>query len=238
MFKRKKFKRIMLKLSGEVLEGNKDSGIDFNVIDEFCLEIKKIVSAGVQVAIVIGGGNFWRYRDFKDSYLDRVHSDYMGMIATLLNAMAMQQGFLKCGVKARVLSALPVDSVMEKYNRDNGVNYLENEEVVICAGGTGSPFFTTDTAAALRALELNCDVLLKGTKVDYVYDKDPKKYKNAKKYEEMTYTEVLEKKLEVMDLSAVSMCLSGDLPVIVFNQQIPGNLSKVVKGEKIGTIIH
>jgi uridylate kinase len=228
----------MLKLSGEVLEGKKQAGIDFNVIDSFCKEIKTLIKNKYEIAIVIGGGNFWRYRDSKESGFDRVHSDYMGMIATVMNSIALQQGFLKCGVKARVLSALPVSAVVENYNRDKGIAYLKQGEVVICAGGTGSPFFTTDTAASLRALELECEVLLKGTKVDYVYDKDPKKYKNAKKFEEITYNEVLERKLEVMDLSAVAMCLPNNLPVIVFNQQKEGNLARVAKGDRIGTIIH
>lgn len=232
-----KYKRILLKLSGEVLEGKKGSGIDFKVVAGIASELKDIRKLGTQVAIVIGGGNFWRYRDFKDSGLDRVHSDHIGMMATVMNAVALADGFRKAGLKARVLSALPVKTVAEAYDSDVGIESLEEGEIVICAGGTGNPFFTTDTAASLRALELRCDVLIKATKVDYVYDKDPMKHKNAKSFKKISYKDVLEKKLEVMDLSAISMCMADGMKVQVFNHTKKGNLLKVVKGMDIGTII-
>jgi len=227
----------MLKLSGEVLEGKNTSGIDFKIVQSISEDLRKVIKLGVQVAVVIGGGNFWRYRDFKESGLDRVQSDYMGMIATVINSIALMNGVKHAGMSARVLSALPMAAVVEPFIRENALKYLDAGEVVICAGGTGNPFFTTDTAAALRELELKCDVLLKATKVDYVYDKDPVKYKNARFYTQMGYTEVLEKKLEVMDLSAISLCAGEKLPVIVFNQKKQGNLLKVVKNGKIGTLI-
>lgn len=232
-----KYKRILLKLSGEVLEGKKGAGIDFSVVDKIAQEVLEIKKLGVQVAIVIGGGNFWRYRDFKESGISRVHSDHMGMMATVMNSVALANGFRRRKLHVRVLSALPVKTVTEPYDSDLGKKYLEAGEVVICAGGTGNPFFTTDTAASLRALELECDVLLKATKVDFVYDKDPMKYKDAKKFKKISYKEVLEKKLEVMDLSSISMCMSDGMKVQVFNQTKPGNLAKVVKGMDIGTII-
>lgn len=237
MKKRLAYKRVLLKLSGEVLEGNKGNGIDFKVLNSLCEEIVKVKKMGVEIAIVIGGGNFWRYRDFKDSGIDRVHSDYMGMMATIMNSLALRDGFKKYKVDARALSAFSMPVVAEEYLRDRGLNYLDKGKIVICAGGTGSPFFTTDSAAALRALELNCDVFLKATKVDYVYDKDPVKYKNAKSFKTLSYQEVLKRELEVMDLSAVSLCSNNKMPVVVFNLTKKGNIARVIKGEKVGTII-
>ena len=231
------YKRILLKLSGEVLEGKKGSGIDFKVLDDLCREVAGVRKMGVQIALVIGGGNFWRYRDFADSGIDRVHSDYMGMMATIMNSLAMRNNFTKYKVDARPMSAFSMPVVVEEYLRDRALSYMEKGKIVICAGGTGNPFFTTDTAAALRALELECDVVLKATKVDYVYDKDPVKYKNAKSFRTLTYAEVLARKLEVMDLSAVSLCGDNKMPVIVFNLTKKGNIARVVKGEKIGTLI-
>lgn len=232
-----KYKRIMLKLSGEVMEGKKDSGIDFKVVENLCKEIKDVKKMGVDIAVVIGGGNFWRYRDFVDSGIDRVHSDYMGMMATIMNSIALRDGFRKVKVDARPMSAFAMPVVVEEYLRDRAIKYMDSGKIVICAGGTGNPFFTTDTAASLRALELNCDVLMKATKVDYVYDKDPVKHKNAKAYKKMSYGEVLEQALGVMDLSAVALCRDNDLPVQVFNLTKKGNIAKVVKGQQVGTLI-
>ena len=223
-----KYKRVMLKLSGEVLEGRREGGIDFEVVRELCKEVVQIKEMGVDVVIVIGGGNIWRFRDFQDSALDRVSSDYMGMLATIMNGMAMQDQFEKLGVEASALSAINMQVVIGTYLRAKALDYLRKGKIVICAGGTGNPFFTTDTAAALRAAELNCDVLLKATQVDYVYDKDPKKYKDAKKFTKLTYNEMLKRELGVMDLTAVSLCLTTKLPIIVFNLHKKGNLAKVV----------
>lgn len=238
MAKKLAYKRILLKLSGEVLEGKLGSGIDFKVLESLCREIGEVKKLGVEIAIVIGGGNFWRYRDFKDSGIDRVHSDYMGMVATVMNAIAMQNAFYKNSIKSRALSAIHMSEVLGTYYRDKALDYLEDGKIVICAAGTGSPFFTTDSAAALRALELRCDVLLKATKVDYVYDKDPKKFKNAKSFKKISYGQVLEKHLGVMDLAAISLCSEAKLPIVVFNLTKKGNIARVVKGEKVGTIIN
>lgn len=232
-----KYKRILLKLSGEILEGKGGGVIDFKVLEELCKEVADVKKLGVEVAIVIGGGNIWRYRDFKDSKLDRVSSDYMGMLATIMNAMAMQDTFTKFGVDARALSAINMPVVVGTYLRAKAMDYLKRGKVVICAGGTGSPYFTTDSAAALRALELECDVVLKATKVDYIYDKDPMKYKDAKSFKKLTYNEVLARELQVMDLSAVSLCLEKKLPILVFNLYKKGNIARAVKGEAVGTLI-
>jgi len=227
----------MLKLSGEVLEGKNGSGIDFEVVRKLVKEIVAVKKLGVKIAIVIGGGNIWRFRDFQDSGLDRVVSDYMGMLATIMNAMAMEDQLRKVGVKARALSAISMPTVTESYIRAKALDYFEKGTVILCAGGTGSPYFTTDSAAALRALELDCDVLLKATKVDFVYDKDPKKYKDAKKFENLSYHEMLKRELLVMDLSAVSLCMEKKLPIIVFNLHRDGNIMRAIFGEKIGTLI-
>jgi len=237
MVKNLKYKRILLKLSGEVFEGDKGNGIDFKVVESLSKEIAAVRELGVHVAIVIGGGNFWRYRDFVESGIDRVHSDYMGMMATVMNSLALSSGFRKQGIDARALSSFSMPVVVEEYFRDKALSYLNEDKIVICAGGTGNPFFTTDTAAALRALELQCDVLMKATKVDYVYDKDPMKYSDAKKFTGMTYQDVLSSELGVMDLSAVSLCMENKLPISVFNLMKSGNIENVVKGEAVGTLI-
>jgi uridylate kinase len=235
--KRLKYKRIMLKLSGEVLEGNKGSGIDFEVLRNLCREIADVRKMGVQVGIVIGGGNFWRYRDFQKSGIDRVHSDYMGMVATIMNSLAMQNMFKSMKVPARALSAFDIPVVVESYRRDRAMHDLDKGKIVICAGGTGSPFFTTDSAAALRALELECDALLKATKVDYVCDKDPVKYKDARIFKKLSYDQVLSMGLQVMDLTAVSMVAADKIPIQVFNLTKKGNIAKVVEGKPVGSII-
>lgn len=234
---RLQYRRILLKLSGEVLQGKTEGSIDFEILKNLCEEVAELRDMGVEVAIVIGGGNIWRYRDFKDSGLDRVSSDYMGMLATIMNAMAMEDQFRRMGVEARALSAISMPVVVGTYLRAKALEYLQKGRVLICAGGTGSPYFTTDSAAALRALELNCEVLLKATKVDYVYDKDPQKHSDAQKFEELSYNEVLKRELGVMDLSAVSLCLDRKLPIIVFNLSRKGNIARAVRGEKVGTLI-
>lgn len=232
-----KYKRIMLKLSGEVLLGNCASGIDHNVLESLCNEILEVRKLGVQIVIVIGGGNIWRYRDFKDTGIERVTSDNIGMLATVMNAVAMQSMFEKLGAVCRVASAIDIPQIAEPYLRRKVIRHLEKDRIVICAGGTGSPFFTTDSAAALRALETNCEVLLKATNVDGVYDKDPDKSKNAKKFDELTFHDVLEMDLEFMDQAAVSLCKESNVPVVVFNLKKRGNIKAAVLGEKVGTII-
>ncbi|MFA6521381.1 MAG: UMP kinase [Candidatus Gracilibacteria bacterium] len=233
-----KFKRIMLKLSGEVLLGNQKHGIDHKMLEELCREILEVHKLGVQIVIVIGGGNIWRYRDFKETGIERVTSDNIGMLATIMNSVAMQSSFEKLGVFCRVATAIDVPQIAEPYVRRRVIRHLEKARIVICAGGTGSPFFTTDSAAALRALETNCEVLLKATNVDGVYDKDPDKFKNAKKFDKITYQEVLGLDLGFMDQSAVSLCKESGVPIIVFNLTKRGNIMKAVLGEKVGTLIH
>ncbi len=232
-----KFKRILLKLSGEVLEGDKDFAIDFDYLKKLSFEIAELKKLGVQIALVIGGGNFWRYRDFSHSGLDRVRLDKMGMMATIMNGSAMKGMFEKIGVKSHVMSALHLPQVAEDYIAETAREYLENGDIVICSGGTGNPFFTTDSAAALRALELNCDALFKATKVDGVYSADPEKDKKAKFFKNIKYKEVLEKNLKVMDLTAVSLAKDSRLPIVVFNLSKKGNIKKAVLGEKVGTLV-
>ena len=233
-----KYKRILLKLSGEVFGGENGIGIDGKVLKNLAQEIKKVKALGCEIGLVIGGGNIWRYRDFKSLNFDRVTSDQMGMLATVMNALAFEEALKAVGVKVRAVSSFPCEKALENYSIKRCRHHLEKGSVIIFAGGTGSPFFTTDSAAALRALEMNCDVLLKATKVDYVYDKDPKKHKDAKKYENLSFQEVIEKNLQVMDLTCASLCKDGDLPMLVFNLGKQGNIEKVVKGAKIGTIIN
>ncbi|PIR13324.1 MAG: UMP kinase [Flavobacteriales bacterium CG11_big_fil_rev_8_21_14_0_20_35_7] len=237
MPKIKPYKRIMLKFSGEVLKGN-DEPIDFAVLEDLCKEIKAIHRKKIQIAVVVGGGNIWRYRDNKEKGMPRVESDFMGMMSTLMNAAAMRATLERLGVPARVLSALYVSEMGEPYLRRKGLDHLEHHRVVICAGGTGHPFFTTDSAAALRGLELECDVFLKATKVDGVYDKDPMKHKNATLFKTIDFDQVLEKKLEFMDTTATALCREGKLPVVVFDLMKKGNLAKVVAGKSVGTMVH
>lgn len=233
-----KYKRVMLKLSGEVLLGNSTTGIDHKVLASLCREILEVKRLGIQIVIVVGGGNIWRYRDFKDTGIDRVISDNIGMLATIMNAVAMQSTFEKLGADCRVASAVDVPQVTEPYLRRKVICHLEKNRIVICAGGTGSPFFTTDSAAALRALETGCDVLLKATNVEGVYDKDPDKFKNAKKFDSLNYHDVLEMDLEFMDQAAVSLCKESLMPIVVFNLKKHGNIKKAALGQKVGTIIH
>ncbi|HBR17959.1 MAG: UMP kinase [Deltaproteobacteria bacterium RIFCSPLOWO2_12_FULL_43_16] len=232
-----KFKRILLKLSGEALMGNQNYGLDVKIIDSISKEIKNIHNLGVEVAIVIGGGNIFRGIAASANGMDRATADYMGMLATVINALALQDALEKKGVFTRVMSAIEMKELAEPYIRRRAVRHLEKGRTIIFAAGTGNPYFTTDTAASLRAMEIHADVILKGTKVDGVYDRDPVKDKRAKKYDELTYIDVLKKGLKVMDATAISLCMDNKLPIIVFNLKIRGNIEKIVKGAKVGTIV-
>lgn len=232
-----KYKRILLKLSGEVFKGNLQAGIDGEVLFSLAKEVKKLQDMGLQVGIVIGGGNIWRFRDFSKGFLDRVTLDTMGMMATTMNALAFEAALKRIGADVRAVSSFPCEKAMETYVPKRAKHHLDKGRIVIFAGGTGSPFFTTDSAAALRALEMDCDVLLKATMVDGVYDKDPKKYKDAKKFTTLSYKDVIEKNLEVMDLTCASLCDSKKIPMIVFDLNKKGGIEMACKGEKIGTLI-
>ena len=231
------YQRILLKLSGEALLGNEDYGIDPVIIGRIANEVLEVRNTGVEVAIVIGGGNIFRGAGLAQSGIDRVTGDHMGMLATLMNSLALQDALEKSGVDARVMSAISVHAVSEDYIRRRATRHLEKGRVVIIAGGTGNPFFTTDTAAALRAIEVGADIVLKATKVDGVYSADPKLDKTAKLHESLCYDEVIEGKLGVMDTNAIVLCRDQGMPIRVFNVFGSGNLMRIVKGEKVGTII-
>jgi uridylate kinase len=234
------YKRILLKMSGEVFKGTKQSGVDYEVILDLARRVKKVRDLGVEIGIVIGGGNIWRYRDNANAggpSLDRVVSDTIGMMATNMNALAFSEALNAVGCDAIALTAFPSEKAMKTYTPYRGRKYLKKGYVTIFAGGTGSPFFTTDTAAAIRALETDCDVVMKATKVDYVYDKDPVKHKNAKKFLTLTYEEILDQKLGVMDMTCAALCKQGRLPMLVFNLNKDGLILKAVKGDKVGTLI-
>lgn len=232
-----KYNRILLKLSGEALMGDKQYGIDTVRLSDYACEIKTIVKKKVQVAIVIGGGNIFRGLQGINEGMDRVQGDYMGMLATVINSMALQSALEKEGVKTKLLSSFPIEPILESMSRIKAIENLNNGKVVIISGGTGNPFFTTDTASALRAVEIKADVILKGTRVDGIYTADPEKDKNAVKYETLSFDEAYEKKLKIMDLTAFTLCRENKLPILVFNMNVPGNLKKVVAGEKIGTLV-
>ncbi|MCK4710175.1 MAG: UMP kinase [Gammaproteobacteria bacterium] len=231
------YKRVLLKLSGEALMGSQDYGIDPVIINRVANEIKEIVTAGVQVGIVIGGGNIFRGAGLAQGGMDRVTGDHMGMLATVLNALAMQDALEKKGVKARVMSALSIHQVCEDYIRRRALRHMEKGRVVMFASGTGNPFFTTDSAASLRAIEIGADVVIKATKVDGVYTDDPEKNPDAERYESLTYDEVLEKKLMVMDATAVVLCRDHNMPLRIFSIFNSGDLVRMVKGENIGTTV-
>jgi uridylate kinase len=231
------YKRILLKLSGESLMGNKQFGIDADMVMQYAEEIKQIVDAGVEVAVVIGGGNIFRGIQATANGIDRVQGDYMGMLATVINSMALQSGLEKLGVYTRLLSAIEMKEIAEPFIKRRAVRHLEKNRVVIFGAGTGNPYFTTDTAAALRATEIEADVILKGTRVDGIYDSDPEKNPSAIKYETLTFAEALSNKLNVMDMTAFTLCQENKIPIIVFDMNKSGNLSKVLKGEKIGTLV-
>jgi len=232
------YKRIMLKISGEALAGTREFGLDHGTLLDLAKQIHEVVKKNIQVVVVVGGGNIWRYRDTKESGIERNASDAMGMLATIMNGVALQSALESLGAYTRVCSAIDVPQLAEPYLTRRAVRHLEKGRIVICAGGTGNPYFTTDSAAALRALELSCDVLLKATNVDGVYDKDPNKEKSATKYEKLTYDEAIEKNLNVMDQSAFSLCREQKLPIRVFNLSTKGNLLKAASGENIGTLVH
>lgn len=231
------YKRIMLKLSGEALEGNGEDPIDFAVVSRFCDDIAEVRKLGVDIGLVVGGGNIFRGAKGLETGLDQPTGDYMGMLATIINALALQAMLEKKGAATRVITAIEMRPIAEPYIRRRAIRHLEKGRVVIFGAGTGNPFFTTDTAAALRANEIGAEVLLKATKVDGVYDVDPAKNANAKKYDELSYTTALAKNLRVMDATAISMCREHKLPILVFNLNEPGSIMKAVRGERIGTLV-
>jgi uridylate kinase len=231
------YKRILLKLSGEALMGEQGYGIDLAMMEKIASEIKEVFDLGVQIAIVIGGGNIFRGLAATAKGMERASADYMGMLATVLNALALQNILENKGVVTRVQSAIDMRELAEPYIRRRAVRHLEKKRVVIFAAGTGNPYFTTDTAAALRAMEIGANVIMKATKVDGVFSADPMKDKSAKKYDSLSYIEVLQKDLRVMDATAISLCMDNNLPIIVFNLNVPGNIKRIVKGESIGTLV-
>jgi uridylate kinase len=231
------YKRILLKLSGEALMGEQEFGISSEVITSYAKQIKEIVDLGVEIGIVIGGGNIFRGLSGAEQGIDRVTGDHMGMLATVINALALQNAIEHLGVPTRVQTAIEMPKIAEPFIKRRAQRHLEKGRVVIFGAGTGNPYFTTDTAAALRAVEINADVVIKATKVDGIYDKDPKKYEDAVKYDEVTYNEVLNKNLKVMDATAISLCRENKLPILVFDSLTEGNLKKVILGENIGTVV-
>ncbi len=232
-----RYKRVLLKLSGEVLGGAQGYGIDPQTITAIALEIKEVVACGVELALVIGGGNIFRGLAASSKGMDRASADYMGMLATMINALAMQDALEQVGVYTRVQSAIAMQEVAEPYIRRRAIRHLEKGRVVIFGAGTGNPYFTTDTAASLRAMEIGADVILKGTKVDGVYSADPKKDPSAVRYKSLSYLQVLKDGLQVMDATATSLCMDNNLPIIVFDLGVAGNVKRVVCGEEIGTIV-
>lgn len=233
-----KYNRVMLKLSGEAVSKEGGGGIDHETLITIAQRIKMVADAGIQVVVVVGGGNIWRFRDTTESGIERTASDAIGMLATIMNSVALQSALESIGAQTRVCSSIDVPQLAEPYIRRRAIRHLEKGRVVICAGGTGNPYFTTDSAAALRALELNCDVVLKATNVDGVYDKDPNKHKDAKLYDDLKYQEAIEKHLNVMDQAAFSLCQDSNLPIRVFNFNEEGTLLKAAQGENIGTLVH
>jgi len=238
MERHKGFNRVILKVSGEALMGEKGYGIDPVVIDSVAGEIKEVHEMGVEIAVVIGGGNIFRGLAATAIGMERASADYMGMLATVLNALALQDALDKKGIVTRVQSAIEMRALAEPYIRRRAIRHLEKKRVVIFAAGTGNPYFSTDTAAALRAIEIGAEVILKGTKVDGVYDADPMTHKSAVKFESLSYLEVLQRGLKVMDATAISLCKDNNLPIIVFNLREKGNVKRVVMGEGIGTLIN
>ncbi len=232
-----KYKRILLKLSGESLMGDKSFGLDANVISQYARDIKSIVELGVQVAVVIGGGNIYRGMNEAETGIERAHGDYMGMLATVINGMALQAGLEKIGVYTRLQSAIKMEQIAEPYIRRRAIRHLEKGRVVIFGAGTGNPYFTTDTAGSLRAIEIKADVIMKGTRVDGIYTADPEKDSTATKYGHITFAEVISKNLRVMDMTAFTLCMENTLPIVVFDMNTPGNLKRVVTGEKVGTLV-
>jgi uridylate kinase len=237
MAQKPSYKRILLKLSGEALAGQQGYGIDPDIIMGIAREVREVVDLGVQIAIVIGGGNIFRGVAASSSGMDRASADYMGMLATVMNSLALQDALEKAGVITRVQSAIEMQAIAEPYIRRRAVRHLEKGRVVIFGAGTGNPFFTTDTAASLRAIEIGAEIILKATKVDGVYNADPAKDKNAVKYNQLSYLDVLKQGLEVMDSTATSLCMDNELPILVFDLTTRGNIQRVVCGEQIGTVV-
>ena len=233
-----KYRRILLKLSGEALEGNQEYGIDPVRLDEFAREIKALTDQKIEVAIVIGGGNIFRGMQGTAGGFDRVQGDYMGMLATVINSLALQDTLTKLGIKSKILGGLAIDPVCERMSSRRAIEYLEKGFVAIISGGTGNPYFTTDSASALRALEIKAEVILKGTRVDGVYTADPEKDPDAKRYETLTFDEAIANNLKVMDQTAFTLCRENQMPIIVFNMNVPGNLKRVASGEQVGTLVH
>ena len=232
-----KYKRILLKLSGEALMGGKEFGVDTTVINTIAQEIKDVHNLGIEIAVVIGGGNIFRGVSASAKGMDRATADYVGMLATVINSLMLQDALEKNGIFTRVMSAIEMKELAEPYIRRRAVRHLEKNRVIIFAAGTGNPYFTTDTAASLRAMEIHADVILKGTKVDGVYDSDPMKNPAAKRYEGLKFLDVLKDGLKVMDATAISLCMDNNLPIIVFSIKVPGNLVRIVTGEPIGTLV-
>lgn len=232
-----KYKRVLLKLSGEALQGPGQFGISSDVIEYVSEEIKSIYSLGVETAIVIGGGNIFRGVSSSSKGMDRSTADYMGMLATVINALALQDFLERKGLSTRIQTALEIKQVAEPFIKRRAIRHLEKRRIVIFASGTGNPFFTTDTAATLRALQMGADIIMKATKVDGIYDKDPVKNKDASKFTELTYMEILKKGLKVMDATSISLCMEGNIPIVVFDLFEKGNIEKVIRGEKVGTIV-
>lgn len=232
-----KYKRVLLKLSGEALQGEQGYGIDPKVISEIASQIAQIVDGGIELAITVGGGNIFRGLAGAASGMDRAQADYIGMLATIMNALALQEGLERAGVFTRVQSAISMQEVAEPYIRRKAIRHLEKGRVVIFAGGTGNPYFTTDTTAALRACEINAEAILKATQVDGIYDSDPRTNPDAAKFDEISYMEVLSRELHVMDSTATTLCMDNDIPIIVFNLHKPGNIDRVLKGEHVGTTV-
>jgi uridylate kinase len=232
-----KYSRILLKLSGESLMGERNYGIDPQMLDQYAADIRAITDVGVQVAVVIGGGNIYRGMNEAETGIERAQGDYMGMLATVINGMALQASLEKVGVKTRLQSAIKMEQIAEPYIRRRAIRHLEKGRVVIFGAGTGNPYFTTDTAGSLRAIEINADVILKGTRVDGIYSADPEKDKTATRYHKLTFSEVIKGGLKVMDMTAFTLCQENNLPIIVFDMNMPGNLLSVVTGKAIGTLV-
>lgn len=232
-----KYNRILLKLSGEALMGKQQYGIDGDRLKEYAEEIKTVVDEGLELAVVIGGGNIFRGLSASSTGMDRVQGDHMGMLATVINGLALQSALENEGIKTRLMSAIEMDKVAEPFIRRRAVRHLEKGRVVIFGGGTGNPYFTTDTAATLRAIEINADVILKGTRVDGIYTSDPEKNNDARKYETLSFKEVYEKDLNVMDMTAFTLSKENELPILVFDMNTPGNLKKIMLGENVGTLV-
>ena len=232
------YKRILLKLSGEALMGDNSHGIDPDRIQLYCKEISSLVKTGVEIAIVIGGGNIFRGVSAASKGIDRVQADYMGMLATVINGLALQSSLEGMGIQTRLQTALKMEAIAEPYIKRRAVRHLEKKRVVIFSAGTGNPFFTTDSAAVLRAIEINADVILKGTRVDGIYNLDPEKNKNAVKFDKISFDEAISKNLKIMDSTAFTLSKENNLPIIVFNMNKPGNLNKITEGKQIGTIVN